>query len=255
VVRSRAPKPATLSGTPDDIDREIRLGLSRNTDASNYLGWLADLCDPYVGPKCLELGSGHGDLTERLAVGRTVHASDVSGACLAVLEDRFAGRDNVSVERIDVAERIPDDRYDSIVMVNVLEHIEDDSGTVRRLGEALVPGGRLVLYVPAMPALYSKFDREIGHYRRYRKRDLVAILEGSGYRVVDARYINSVGAFGWYAYCRVLRRKASDQVTIGACDRIVVPALRKWEDRHPPPFGLSVFCVGERVPESSEVKG
>ena len=127
----------------------------------------------------LELGSGHGDLTERLAPGRIVDASDVSDSCLAVLEERFAGSENVSVQRIDVAERIPDDRYDSIVMVNVLEHIEDDAGTVRRLGQALVPGGCLVLYVPALPVLYSQFDRDIGHYRRYRKRELVAILEGA----------------------------------------------------------------------------
>jgi SAM-dependent methyltransferase len=138
------------------------------------------------------------------------------------------------------------ERFDSIVMVNVLEHIEDDGAALRKLREALRPGGRIILYVPAFMLLYSKFDREIGHYRRYKKAGLVELLRASGLRPIDARYVNSIGAPGWFLWVRVLGRASSDDVTIGACDRIVVPAARVYEDRWAPPFGLSVFAVAVR---------
>src|SRR5262245_52225241 len=101
----------------------MKVGLSRNAEAGNYLQWLASLCRPYLGRRCLEIGSGHGDLTELLADGRELHATDLSERCLALLEERFQGRDNVRVRTLDVASFELEERYDSIVMVNVLEHI------------------------------------------------------------------------------------------------------------------------------------
>jgi hypothetical protein len=151
------------------------------------------------------------------------------------------------VQHLDMATFVPDRRYDSIVMMNVLEHIEDDAAALTTLREALNPGGRLVVYVPAFMLLYSDFDRDIGHFRRYRKKPLRLLMEQSGYEVVDSRYVNSVGALGWFAYSRVLGRKPSDQLTVSACDRIVVPVVRRVETRISPPFGLSVLVVG-RVP-------
>ena len=220
-------------------------GTLRNTSASNYLGWLADLCAPYLGDKVLELGSGHGDLTERLAAGRTVHASDVSETAWRFSRSGSPGAANVTVQRIDIAEQSPDEKYDTIVMVNVLEHIEDDAKTVRRLGESLVPGGRLVLYVPAMQVLYSQFDRDIGHYRRYRRDDLAAILRDEGYRSWSARYVNSVGAFGWFVYCRMLSARLRTRSRWGPVTRWSFPCSGSSKIGAAPPFGLSVLCVGE----------
>jgi hypothetical protein len=95
--------------------------------------------------------------------------------------------------------------------------------------------------------LYSKFDREIGHYRRYRRPALSDLFEDTGFRVVESRYVNSIGALGWFVYCRLLGRQSSDQITVSTCDRMVVPVLRRVERRYAPPFGLSVLVVGERV--------
>jgi len=235
--------PATFA----DSEGTIRTGLERNADAANYVGWLAELCGPYVGSTCLEIGAGHGDLAALLSEGRHYEASDLSDECLARLEARFAATPNVTVRAVDVAKFSDEEAFDSILLVNVLEHIADDRGAVARLRSGLKPGGRLIVYVPAFELLYSRFDRDLGHHRRYRKRPLRTLLEGEGFKVLDARYVNMLGAFGWFLYCRVLGRDASDQITVNACDRFVVPVLRRVERWVPPPFGLSVLCVGEKL--------
>jgi SAM-dependent methyltransferase len=240
--RERTPKvPAALR----DAEATMNVGLERAATADNYLGWLYDLAQPHLGATCLELGSGRGDLTERLAHGRTLDASDVSEQFVGLLEQRFEGADNVNVLLVDVGSLALERHYDSIVMMNVLEHIEDDAEALSTLRKSLNPGGRLVVYVPAFMLLYSDFDREIGHYRRYRKTELRGLFEHSGYRVIEARYVNLLGAFGWFIYCRVLGRKSSDQLTVSACDRVVIPMMRWVERRVSPPFGLSLLVVGQ----------
>ena len=242
--RRKRSAPASLA----DSITSMSVGLEKNASASNYLGWISDLCTPHLGPECLEIGAGHGDLTDLFARGRSRYvATDISAWCLDALHTRFPPESAVEVRSLDLATYDPgEERFDSIVLVNVLEHIEDDGTALLKLREALRPGGRLILYVPAFMLLYSKFDREIGHYRRYRKSGLVELLRESGLRPIDARYVNSIGAPGWFLWVRVLGRASSDDVTVGACDRIVVPAARAFEDRWAPPFGLSVFAVAVR---------
>lgn len=229
-----------------DADATIAVGLHKNADASNYMQWLEDLCRPHLGDRCLEIGSGHGDLAERLAPGREFVVSDLSESCLAVLKQRFAEAPNVGVQVFDVMDVEHEAEFDTIIMTNVLEHIDDDLEAITKLRRALRPGGRLVVYVPAFPALYSEFDRQLGHCRRYKRRPLEQLLKSADYRIVDSRYVNSIGTFGWWLYCRVLKRAASDDITVDSCDKYVVPAVRLFEDRWRPPFGLSVLCVGER---------
>jgi SAM-dependent methyltransferase len=248
VAPSSGVEPDRVPVDAASAEAAMDVGLARNAEANNYLDWLADLCRPHLGERCLELGAGHGDLTERfVAPGRSIEATDVSDAFLGILEQRFADVDRVTVRELDVTALDARGRYDSIVMANVLEHIEDDAGALRRLHDALSPGGRLVVYVPAFMVLYSKFDREIGHYRRYRRPQLRERFRDAGFRVVDDRYVNSLGAPGWFLYCRLLGRKSSDQMTVSTCDRVIVPLVRKVEDRVPPPFGLSLLVVGERA--------
>jgi SAM-dependent methyltransferase len=248
VTSSAGIEPDRVPADAASAEAAMDVGLARNAEANNYLDWLADLCEPHLGERCLELGSGHGDLTERFVrPGRRIDATDVSTTFLEILRQKFAAVDDVSVLELDVTGLDARGTYDSIVMANVLEHIEDDADALRRLHEALTPGGRLVVYVPAFMLLYSRFDREIGHYRRYRRPQLRSLFRDAGFRVVDDRYVNSLGAPGWFVYCRLLGRKSSDQVTVSTCDRVVVPLVRKMEDRVPPPFGLSLLVVGERV--------
>ena len=93
--------------------------------------------------------------------------------------------------------------------------------------EELLPGGRVCIFVPAFKALYSEFDARIGHFRRYRKAGLRAVVEQAGFRTVDVRYVNSLGFFAWFATARLLRLTPTAGPLTSAYDRFAVPALRR----------------------------
>ncbi len=216
-------------------------------DTVSYTSWIFDLVEPYLGPTVLEVGAGHGTFTERLARDdRTVVATDLSERCVKVLEDRFA--DVPAVEIVSgsvdaVAGRGP---FATAVLINVLEHIEDDEEALRHLVELLEPGGRLVLWVPAFELLYSDFDRRIGHHRRYRLPGLRDRISRAGLEVLDIRYINPVGAIGWFVIARLLGRDPVGGVPAKLFHRFLLPVLRAVERRVRPPFGQSIFVAAIR---------
>ena len=233
----------------DEADDELAVGLEVIGEAANYIEWIAAMCDPYLGGRVLEIGAGHGDLSQRFAVGRELMATDASERCVRVLEERFAGSPSVSVRRLEAGAEplegavVP---FDSAVMVNVLEHIEDDAAVLAWVHSVLRPGGAVVLYVPALEALYSRFDRMIGHWRRYSKASLAAVVESAGFEVVDLRYANSLGAVAWFVFCRLLGQRTSRTWVVQAWDRLAVPVLRRAERVVRPPFGSSLFCAAVR---------
>jgi 2-polyprenyl-3-methyl-5-hydroxy-6-metoxy-1,4-benzoquinol methylase len=230
-------------------DAELQPGLEVLGSATNYLSWIGELCDPFLGREVLEVGAGRGDLTEGFAQGRVVTATDLSPAFLEALQARFAGNPNVRVGTLDLEEFVPGDRYDAVVMINVLEHIEHDIAALEALRGALRPGGHLVIWVPAFQALYSDMDRRIGHYRRYTRASLEARLVAAGYTIAESRYVNSLGMVAWFVFCRLLGQESSQGWVVQTWDRLAVPTLRLVERRFRAPFGLSVFCAARRADE------
>ncbi len=232
----------------EEADGALAEGLDNLDDAVNYARWIHAMVEPHLGARVLEVGAGHGTLTNLLCDGRVVVASDVSRRCVKALEERFAGTCGVEVVEADISAAPALGLFDSVVAVNVLEHVLDDVTALHRLREALRPQGRLVLFVPAFPALYSEFDRRIGHHRRYRLPTLRSSVESAGLSVVDIRYVNSVGALAWWALAKQLGMTPSKRWSALTYDRAVVPVLRRLEERFRPPFGQSILCVAERVP-------
>ncbi len=92
----------------------------------------------------------------------------------------------------------------------------------------------------------SKFDREVGHFRRYTKRSAMALLEDAGFTTIELRYVNSLGWFAWLVGMKMCRMRPSDGVVLRIWDRMVIPALRTIEKRISPPFGQSVLIVGQK---------
>ena len=98
----------------------------------------------------------------------------------------------------------------SIIMINVLEHLHHDSEVLNALSEHLAPDGKLIIYVPALNCLYGDWDDAIGHYRRYSKRQLEHVLLAAGLTIVESRYVNLVGIPAWFAFSRLgIRKKQS----------------------------------------------
>lgn len=236
----------------DDADTELAEVLDALTEAVNYADWIVEMAAPHLGAEILEVGAGHGTVTDRLKRHGKVTASDLSPRCVEVLRARYADDPAVAVFEGDVAAATAERRFDSIVLVNVLEHIEDDGGALREILAGLNPGGTVVLFVPAFQALYSNFDRMIGHHRRYRRDDLTGLVATSGFDVVDARYVNSAGAVAWWIVARQLGRFPKSRAAMRTYDRTVVPAIRALESRWTPPFGQSVLCIGRRPAAAGE---
>jgi SAM-dependent methyltransferase len=134
---------------------------------------------------------------------------------------------------------------DTIVCLNVLEHLADDRGTLRRLHAALAPGGCLLLLVPAHEWLFGAIDRAIDHQRRYEQAGLVAKLEEAGFRVEHTRFFNRLGVVGWYLNSVLLGRTRVPGFQLHL-HNLLVPFLRA-ESTLPLPFGLSLIAVARRV--------
>jgi SAM-dependent methyltransferase len=214
--------------------------LDRMAEADRYNDWLLDRARPYLGTHVLELGAGIGTFTETLAAGREVVAVEPDPALLAHLRENAPSATVVESE----VETAPAGPFDSAVCFNVLEHIADHAAALAAIHERLRPGGHLLLLVPSHPFLYGPIDTAFDHERRYAKQPLRELLEAAGFRVVELRRVNPVGAVGWLVTGRVLRRSEIPDGPLRAFDR-AVPVLRLL-DRAELPLGLSLWAVAQR---------
>jgi glycosyltransferase involved in cell wall biosynthesis len=223
--------------------------LQRMARLPRYNSWLWSKVSPYIGKRVLEVGSGTGNMTRFLSTRDSVAATDINPAYLAELRNRFEGRPHIGIYHLDLAaiDASPEvgSDFDTVLCLNVLEHVEDDAGALRRIYDILCPQGRLLLVVPGMPSLYGEIDRAIGHYRRYERQDLQRKLEAAGFAVERLAPFNMIGALGWYVNARLLRRRAVPGVQSRLHD-LLVPLLR-LEDHLSCPLGLSLLAVARRT--------
>jgi hypothetical protein len=129
----------------------------------------------------------------------------------------------------------------------VLEHIEDDAAALKAMASVLVPGGVIVLLLPAFPSLYGPIDKNLGHYRRYSRGAIRSLADRTGLRVRKAHYANLVGFFGWWTNAHILKREAQSERQIEVFDRYVVPVMSAVERRARAPFGQSLVAVLEKA--------
>ncbi|HYR95149.1 MAG TPA: methyltransferase domain-containing protein, partial [Candidatus Binatus sp.] len=214
-----------------------------------YTKFLWDLMAPYVGRRILEVGSGTGVMTRYLSTRERVVATDLDPEYLDLLRRTFADHPNVEVRALDLAtigeNGLPRAAFDTVVCANVLEHVEDDGKALTDLRTLLGPGGRVVLIVPALHALYGTIDRAIGHHRRYTRAEIAAKLAEARFTVEHVSYFNLLGVPGWYLNARLLRRRTVPGLQARLNDRLV-PLLR-LERRLGPPLGMSILAIGRKA--------
>jgi SAM-dependent methyltransferase len=212
--------------------------------AVNYHKWLTDLALPHLGEHPIELGSGLGDYANTWLDGGApeITVTEVDPSRLGVLRERFAGDSRVHVQLIDVFHPAEAD-HSAFVAFNVLEHIPDHVQALRAAHQLLRPGGKVVMFVPAFQFAMSQFDEEVGHVRRYTKRQLREAMLSAGLVVDEVRYVNIPGLLAWFVGMRLLKMTPGEGRLLTIWDRIVVPLTRRLEARVGAPFGQSVFAV------------
>jgi SAM-dependent methyltransferase len=217
--------------------------------AQRYHRWILNEFEPYLGSVTAEAGAGSGNFSEILlsAPIKQLIAAEPSHEMFPVLESRFGG-DRRVVPLQSFFKAVSEQhvgQLDSAVYVNVLEHVPDDEQELSWVWSSLRPGGYVCIFVPALSWLYSDFDREIGHYRRYHKGPLRHLLQRTGFETVRLRYFDIAGIAPWYVNFVLLKRSLTAS-NVALYDRWVVPALRKVESILPVPLGKNLLAVGRK---------
>ncbi len=222
--------------------------LLRLSRAERYNRWMFEQLAPWLGRRVLEIGSGIGSFTRYLVGRDLVVATDLNPRYLRILGNTFERHTRVEVTSLDLMDFDPAPMaargIDTILCLNVLEHVEDDLDALRRLHAALGPGGRLLLLVPAHERLFGAIDRAIDHHRRYGRAGLAARLREAGFQVEHTAFFNRLGVIGWYLNSVVLRRTRVPGLQVHL-QNALVPFLRA-ESALPLPFGLSLIAVARR---------
>lgn len=221
-------------------------------DIQPYLEWQLSRIQDHMGKRILEVGCGIGSITRLLGDRELILSLDVEEDVLDYARKSLSDKEYCRFEILDITTcgdagiaALRAHRFDTIVCINVLEHIEHDSEALRAMFEILEPGGKLLLLVPAHPLLYGKYDAVDGHFRRYSKRALWQQLKDAGFRTDILRYFNALGAIGWFVEYRLLRREAHGSGSVRTMSRIM-PWLRRVENIVHPVFGISLIAVCEK---------
>jgi glycosyltransferase involved in cell wall biosynthesis len=180
-----------------------KVALDALEQAPRFNRWMYDSIRPFLGGRVVELGAGRGNLTRWLKQQRELLGTDYRADYLAELQDRWGHLEHLRLAQLDLTQTpdyavIREFKPDTVVCLNVLEHIADDTAVLRRLHEVLPGGARLVFLVPYNAKLYSQFDRQIGHCRRYGKRELDIKMTDAGFGVERQFYFNKVGVAAWW---------------------------------------------------------
>jgi SAM-dependent methyltransferase len=225
----------------------------------NYYRWIFSEIRPFLGGRIAEVGAGIGTFT------RVLLDNHVTASTEARL-DAFEPARNLYHSLVTTLERghrpvMDADRlvthnlsftsapgqYDTVIMINVLEHIEDDVGFVRTVREALAPSGRFIIFVPAGPWLYSELDRSVGHYRRYTRATIDGLMRKSEFDILKTQYMDVLGVVPWYLVHVLGKSRHINPTMARLYDRVCIPLTRGLERVWTPAFGKNLLLVGEKT--------
>ena len=235
----------TIAASSQSGTSEFEFGALR--EANNYRAALVQEFTPYLKGRVREVGAGIGQMS-----GSLRKVPGVEHLVAVEPNQSFCDRFRVIHRGYDIIEGTVQDvpldmEWNSIVSINVLEHIQEDLRELkayRRLLRQTV--GHLCLFVPARPEIYAPIDEDFGHFRRYVKEDLIEKLEKARFEVVHIRYYNFVGYFAWWLNFCVLRRRHFDPASVSFFDRVIFPKVHWWETKvAKPSFGQSLLAIAK----------
>lgn len=218
--------------------------------ATGLCDWMFDQFAEAASGNVVEIGAGIGTFSERL-LDRGVSQLlliEPEPACTAILQQRFSADSRVTLSQ----DMLPDSpalksqesSVDFVLCQNVLEHIPDHEAATQAIADALRPGGRFGVLVPAHPRLFGRLDRAYGHQRRYTRESLSAVLEGAGLEIQDIHSFNLLGVLGWW-----VKSHAGSAGIDARSLRMYERLLRGWrpiEERIEPRVGLSLVALAKK---------
>ncbi|MEA3183664.1 MAG: hypothetical protein QOJ74_141 [Ilumatobacteraceae bacterium] len=226
--------------------------LENLANADRFFGWIADELSPHLGHRILEVGAGIGTIatkvSERKAISE-ITAIEPAENLFERLQATATRLPNVAALQLtsqELAAQGPR-QFDSVIYVNVLEHILDDAAEMRTAFSLVAPGGTLGVFVPAMSRLYGSLDYKSGHHRRYDKARLREVIAGAGFEIVELRYLEVAGLVPYWLMYRVLNRQTLSPMSSGVFDRAIIPVSKLVQRLVPsPPIGKNLLAIARR---------
>lgn len=209
-----------------------------------YNRWTLNKFKKFLKGDILEVGCGIGNFTKSLKEYGDVYAIDIDSNYINEVKKFVNGR--VGFGDIEKGRYFFNDKkFDTVVCINVLEHIKRDDQVLKNLYKLLKEDGHLILLVPAHPFLFGKIDQSIGHVRRYVKQELVQQLESFGFRILNCRKLNFFGAIGWFITGKILGKSSVDEDRIKIFN-LLAPFILPLEDLIEPPVGTSILIIAQK---------
>ena len=215
------------------------------SQADNYRASLLKEFSSFLRGNVLEVGAGIGQITEALLqkrnIARLVSVEPHPKFCRQ-LQEKFSKH---TIVQGTFADMEPGEDWDTIMSINVLEHIQDDEKELKDYFHCLAKNiGTLCLFVPARMEIYAQLDKDFGHFRRYTKNELRKKLEDAGFQIVRLHYYNFAGYFAWWLNFCLLKKRHFDADSVRFFDRFIFPLVYGFESRVFPPFvGQSLIAV------------
>jgi SAM-dependent methyltransferase len=220
--------------------------------ANAFNRWLFEKISRYLRGQILEIGSGIGNISAFLLKEQdNVFLSDLRPEYCRLLQKKFGhnphlqGVNELDLSLKDFNSNYPDllEKFDTVIALNVIEHITDDILAIRNAKSLLRNNGKLIILVPAGQWLYNSIDRELGHHKRYSKSGLNNLLDSAGLFVSDCRYFNAAAILGWWFSGNILREEIISPAKLNFFNRMI-PFFRIADWFVAPFTGISVISVG-----------
>lgn len=224
--------------------------------AKNYRRWILRRLDSFIGQRIVEVGAGDGSFSELLLERKPQSLTSIEPSAnmfpllIKKLQQIDPDRSVQAIQStlVNAALQYPEiGEPDSIVYINVLEHIEDDQSELHTANAMLASGGRVLVFVPAHEWLMSRFDRKLGHYRRYSRESLTAKFKSAGFRICFSAYFDMLGIFPWWLKYRILQSEEMEVSLVRAFDSFGVPLSRAFDSITNFRIGKNVIVIGEKI--------
>jgi 2-polyprenyl-3-methyl-5-hydroxy-6-metoxy-1,4-benzoquinol methylase len=232
-------------------DRYAADDLVTMQEARRYTDHVFGLVRGFLGSRVLEVGTGIATMTRRLVeVADVVVGIEPNRNCATRAQEAIGNHPRFTLrvchfEECDPAE-LASQRFDSVLLVNVLEHIADDVSALKAFEQIVVPGGRVIVFVPAIQMAYGPLDAELGHHRRYSRRALRTAFAHAGLELIQLRYTNPIGLAAWMYNAHISKSTKHSLAQVKLFESLVAPWALPLERLVAPPIGLSLVAIGRR---------
>ncbi len=239
-------------GFSDDIFAGDQFGskiLMRLSRANRFNSWTADIIRPYIGESVLEIGAGIGNLTKKLIPKERYYLTDINSLYLGMAKNLQFDKPYLSVEYLDINDvsEFRNDRkqFDTIICLNVIEHIDDDVKAMQNIADLLEDDGNAIILVPRGRNLFGSLDEILGHKRRYSESEIRALAEKSGFQITHVIPFNRVSTIPWYINGKIFKKRTFGLFQIYMMD-LLTPVFRKIDNMLPVPSLSYIFIMKKK---------